>query len=164
MKQYFFTRGYFAGAGGYALQSGDLVLNQIRRMSGEIIPQDPLTPADIPLIKGFTVRDPIGPSAESVQKFYTNASEITNAANTVKFLINNKNFIEAKKIRNQFPQIKYRSLSDKIIRELSEKRKQREEIRNRILPPHLKKRLYKNIDEEIIKKTRKFNSLIKRSK
>ena len=155
-------RGYWAGAGRYALQGSDIVLNQWRRMSGEIIPQNPVEAADIPALKGFITRDPIGPSAESIQKFYTKANDITTAWNSAKQLIDSGDKEGAVKIFERFPEMKHFSDVSVVTKRLSELRKRRANIRNMLLPPELKKDLYKGIDREMVDLAQGFNLKLKR--
>ena len=60
--------GYFAGLGNYALDASDAILEGIGMTSP---PREPTpTLADMPFIKAFITREPIGSGSESVNKVY----------------------------------------------------------------------------------------------
>lgn len=71
-------RGYFAGLGQYAVQGLDTIIAGVKGV--EAPPKPAGTIADIPLIKAFAVREPIGSSSESVNRFYNKAEEARAAA------------------------------------------------------------------------------------
>jgi hypothetical protein len=75
--------GYFGGSGRYALEGSDFLINAIRAARGEPTPpKRPKELSDVPLVKGFVVRDPEGPSARSIQKFYENSDKAIKAFDT----------------------------------------------------------------------------------
>ena len=68
-------QGQFGGLGRYATDAGDQIINDFRRWNGESVPEDPVSSADIPLIKAFVMRFPAGSSSNSVQQYYEIADE-----------------------------------------------------------------------------------------
>lgn len=72
--------GYFGGSGRYVLQGGELFLDTVKKMRGEEVPQKLRELSDVPLVKGFVARDPVGGQSESVQDFYNTKKEL-NALN-----------------------------------------------------------------------------------
>lgn len=76
-------RGYTGGTGRYALEGSDYLINSIRAARGEPVPPSrPKSLSDIPLVKGFVVRDPLGPSAKSIQDFYRDSEQVISAYDT----------------------------------------------------------------------------------
>lgn len=76
----------FGGAGRYVMDAGDTVINQVRKWNGEEVPEQPLTSADVPLIKGFTQRDPSGRRSNSYQLFEGRLNEAKGKASHYKKL------------------------------------------------------------------------------
>lgn len=76
------ARGLFAGASAYALDAGDAILKQVREWNGEEVPEDPVTPSDVPVIKAFSVREPTGYQANSVSNFFDNWKDVSQAKAT----------------------------------------------------------------------------------
>ena len=80
--------GYFGGLGNYALDASDMILKKLGVVSPP--PEPTKTAADIPFIKGFVVREPIGSNSESVNKFYDIVGKATQAYNAAKLLADSK--------------------------------------------------------------------------
>jgi len=76
--------GYFGGLGKYATSTVDKALKLSGRDTTPKIAGDPFT--NIPLIKGFISRNPLGPSSESVTHFYSSLGRAETAEQTAKFL------------------------------------------------------------------------------
>jgi hypothetical protein len=74
-------RGYFGGMGKYFTDSIDSV---IKKYGAKRPPEPTKTLADIPLIRGFVAREPIGSVSESVNKFYKTYDDIQKVNNAVK--------------------------------------------------------------------------------
>jgi len=96
------VRGYFGGSGRYALEAMDALSNAIKE---EATVKPPRTAADIPLIKGFAVRRPTGPQAESIQKFYELSDKILAKERTFKSLLRNEGRERAQAYRAKNPEI-----------------------------------------------------------
>ena len=114
-------RGQFAGTGQYALDAGDYILNSVRKWNGEKVPEKPVTPSDIPIIKGFSVREPVGYSANSVNNFFDNLEESSQKYNTFRklegnekaeYIKENQKYINSYKSMKQFYK-RIRILGDK---------------------------------------------------
>lgn len=99
------VQGWAGGSGRYALSFSDYVLGFKR---GEL--RKPKELSDVPLIKGFVARSPIGGQSQSVNQFYTKKREIDTLYNTFnKFRKEDKE--KAKNLKEKNPQL---SLSPKL--------------------------------------------------
>jgi hypothetical protein len=94
--------GYFGGTGRYGLQGTDALLNAIRGQEQERAPR---TLADVPLVKGFVVRDPGGRSAESVNRFYADSQTIIQQANSHAKAIKSGNLRRAQELMTKYPSL-----------------------------------------------------------
>lgn len=63
-------RGQLAGSAEYATNASDFILNSVKKWNGETLPEQPLTQADIAVVKAFTVREPVGYGSNSVSNFF----------------------------------------------------------------------------------------------
>jgi len=63
-------RGSLAGSANYVTDAGDKIIKEVKKWNGEEIPEEPVTPADIPIVKAFSVREPTGYRAVSVSNFF----------------------------------------------------------------------------------------------
>lgn len=70
------VRGTLAGTGQYVMDAGDMILKATREWNGEKVGEEPLTPADVPIIKAFAVRDPGGYNSNSAANFFKNYEEV----------------------------------------------------------------------------------------
>lgn len=96
--------GYLGGSGKYALQGGDALIKAVKEANGETVKaKRPTEASDLPLVKGFTVRDPIGSTSESVQKFYENKDRITKVHNTIKKLEKENAFAKVSQLKTDNP-------------------------------------------------------------
>lgn len=75
-------RGQLAGAANYATDAADSIIKQIRKWNGEDVPEKPRTPADTPIIKAFSVREPTGYGTVSVENFFKDWEKISQAQAT----------------------------------------------------------------------------------
>ena len=69
-------RGFLATSTPYVLGAGDYLINSVKEWNGEDIPEQPITPADLMFIRGFSVRSPEGYRSVSAKNFYDRFSEI----------------------------------------------------------------------------------------
>lgn len=65
-------RAQFGGLGGYALKSGDAIIDQVKKWNDVPVAEKPATNADNILTQGFTLRDPVGSNSNSVKNFFDN--------------------------------------------------------------------------------------------
>jgi hypothetical protein len=94
-------RGYFGGMGKLATDASD----EIIKRSGVKMPIKPSkTAADIPLLRGFIAREPIGSVSESVIKFYQEYDKIQQASNAVKKFSAERNPEQVKKYATKTPE------------------------------------------------------------
>jgi hypothetical protein len=120
------VRGYFAGLGTYAMQATDKVLE-----GTGIIPKfekPTATGADMVGLKAFVVRDPVGSSGVSVDRFYKKRDEAVKAYNHVKDLAEAGKKEQAREYLRDNPEARLHSEYEALARTLSEIRKKRKEI------------------------------------
>lgn len=99
-------RGYFGGMGKYATDSIDFI---IKKYGAERPPEPTKTLADIPLIRGFIAREPIGSISESVNKFYKAYSEIEQANNDIKHYQKQGNIKKVTEYTQKHPEARFMS-------------------------------------------------------
>lgn len=112
-------QGYFGGSGRYVMQSGDILINEIKKAKGEELPgKKPVELSDIPLVKGFVVRKPTGSGAESIRNFYDTRNEIMTAKATYESFKKSGDIEKAKAFKDKHPEIlkakAYESVYDKV--------------------------------------------------
>jgi hypothetical protein len=104
-------RGTIAGSASWVTGAGDFILNQVKKWNNEDIIEKPFSEADMPVLRAFVVRDPIGSGAQSVTNFYKNLKEIEQKINTYKqldseekqqYLETNSNKIQAGEVMKEF--------------------------------------------------------------
>lgn len=83
-------RGYLAGAGNYVTDAGDGIINEVRKWNGQEVPERPKAPSDTPVIKAFSVREPVGTQANSVANFYEDWNDITQIHATYNSLVDDE--------------------------------------------------------------------------
>jgi hypothetical protein len=99
-------RGYTGGSGQYLLDASDKLLNAIRKAGGkEVKPKRPIEAADIPLVRGFVVRDPKSGQAESIQKFYDNVDNIDTLYSTYRGYIKSGRKLDAESLYKKNPEL-----------------------------------------------------------
>ncbi len=64
------VKGAIASSSRYLFDAGDSIINAVKKWNGEEIPERPLTPSDIAVIRSFAIRNPEGSRSISVQNFY----------------------------------------------------------------------------------------------
>jgi hypothetical protein len=83
-------RGTLAGAGKYALEGGDQIIKAVKKWNGEVIPENPTTSADIPILKAFTGREPTGYRSISASNFFDNWKAVSEVKATINSLEGDK--------------------------------------------------------------------------
>jgi hypothetical protein len=91
--------GYAAGLGRYALKLNDGMLSEMGILEKKA--ERPKELADIPVVKAFVVRDPLGFESESVSKFYDALAKIERFGATAKMLIKGAKPEAAKELISQ---------------------------------------------------------------
>lgn len=94
-------RGYFGGMGKIVTDAADQIIKQTNTKP---IPKPSKTPADIPLIRGFIAREPLGSVSESVNKFYREYDKIQQANNAVKKYVAEGNAKKAQEWTKKTPE------------------------------------------------------------
>jgi hypothetical protein len=99
------------GAASYITDAGDFIINSVREWNGEEIPEDPRDLSNIPLIRGFTVREPVGYKSNSVSNFFDNLEKVQQTRSQYrrldgdkakKYFDKNKDLIQAYERMNAF--------------------------------------------------------------
>lgn len=81
------VNGLGGGTGKYGLQAGDMILRGVKELNGQDVPAKPVGPEDLPLLRGFISRAPIGYNSNSVKNFfstYDDLREISKTASSLK--------------------------------------------------------------------------------
>jgi hypothetical protein len=157
------VRGYTGGTGRYALEGSDYLINSIRAARGEpTSPKRPKTPADIPLLKGFVVRDPLGPTAKSIQDFYKKSEKPIAAYNTFR-QVYGPDYTEIKKQKHfarKYPEVAKGEEMARVRKELGELNKQADAVMNSDIPVEQKRKKLKAIDALRLKIAQHANTLL----
>lgn len=96
-------QGWFGGIGRYATQAVDKVL--IGTGISPNIPQPSPTLADIPVVKAFIVRNPIGSASKSVDRFYEQYDKFNAGERALKKMIENNEREKYFKFKEQHPEL-----------------------------------------------------------
>lgn len=70
-------RGQLAGSAYYVTKTGDWFINSIKEFNGQTVPQRPITPSDVMLIRAFAQRRPAGFRSNSYQIFRERYDEVS---------------------------------------------------------------------------------------
>lgn len=120
-------QGFTAGLGKYIVQSIDAILK------GTDIVNVPKTPAkkleDMPVIKAFMIRNPVGSGSESVNKVYSLYKDINTSYNYVKKLVDDGEIEKAKQYVKDHPELKNRTLINAVVNSFSDINQGRDLIR-----------------------------------
>jgi len=130
--------GYTAGLGRIALMAIDEVIEKI----GIVEPPPPVekTAADIPILRAFIAREPIGFDAERVNQFFDIYEKAKEANNGYNFLIKRKSIEEAKEFLLKHGEVFLYPGLNEIAQQISGLRKAIEEVRmNKEMTPHQKR-------------------------
>lgn len=74
-------RGQFGNAAKYTLDAGDWIQDNIKQLTGEEVNERPKDISNAWVVRGFTVKDPIGNQSQSVNTFYKNYKELSEVHN-----------------------------------------------------------------------------------
>jgi len=158
-------QGYFGGTGRYALEGGDMLINSIKKATGQPIePGRPKELADIPLVKGFVTRPVIGGQAESIQQFYNNREQINQAYTTYKKLLKDGRKEEAGQIKSQYPTFQYAPVLNSYADIFSKYNKRIDSIvQSSVFNEKQKRRMIADLDKKKVELAQKANKLIQRT-
>jgi hypothetical protein len=113
-------RGYFGGMGKWATDGVDAI---VKKYGAPRPPEPTKTLADIPLIRGFVAREPIGSVSESVNEFYKTYDNIQKANNAIKQFQKEGKGRQAVEYLQKHPEAKFLSGFTKIVFSMSKARK-----------------------------------------
>jgi len=138
------AQGYFGGLANYVIDASDEILKALGIVSPPTQPSKTL--ADIPGLKGFIVREPIGSSSESVNKFYNIREKATQAYNAAKDLADKGNIKGSTSYLKEHKEALFYKGLNKAANSLSDIRKAKEKILMSNLNPDQKKRAIDALD------------------
>lgn len=118
------VNGYFAGLGRYALDTSDFILEQVGLTSPPPAPKKAL--ADLPILRAFIVREPIGNSSESVNRFFKEFERISEQNTLARTLANQGKLSESQAVLEEHPEIFLFKGMNGIVQDMSEIRKMKE--------------------------------------
>lgn len=122
----YFLRGYWGSLGRVGMETLDLMLRTVKLVPK---PKGPTpTLADIPMVRGFVVREPAGSASEALNEFYELYEKSQMAEATIKDLIKKRDKELVNKYKTQYPE--YRAARDfrAVAKRLSDLRKRRIEV------------------------------------
>ena len=149
--------GYTGGTGRHILQGTDALVNAIK---GEKIQKRPTELADIPLVKGFVTRPPMGPSAESISTFYEDSKPIIALKSSYNSKLRKGDEEGAIKLFEKNPKIRLAPTLVKFQTALSELSKVADNISSSDIPTEQKRAQLKIIDKRRIDLAREANQLM----
>ena len=118
------VNGYFAGLGRYALDTSDFILEQVGLISPPPAPKKAL--ADLPILRAFIVREPIGNSSESVNRFFKEFERISEQHRLASTLAKSGRIAESQAVVEEHPEIFLFKGLNGIVQDMSEIRKLKE--------------------------------------
>ena len=118
--------GYFAGMGNYALDVSDGILKATGIV--EEVPQPLATAADIPFIRAFVSREPIGPGSASVDKFFDVLSRADSVRLAAKKLSESGDSEGATKILEENPEAFLVTGMNKVARDMADIRRKKDSV------------------------------------
>lgn len=77
-------RGYLGGSARYITDAGDWLINDIKRARGEDVPEDPASVKNIPIVRSFSHRTPLGYRSESSRVFFERWERVSAAHTSFK--------------------------------------------------------------------------------
>ncbi len=90
-----YIQSYTSTIGRNALLASDMLLQEMREMSGEEVASKPRQASDFPITSAFAVRDPVGSSSQSVNDFWDTYSDLKQRNTTYKKKLNNESLESA---------------------------------------------------------------------
>jgi len=155
--------GYTAGLGKYAIAASDKLLKGLGVVSPP--PEPAKTAADIPFIRAFVAREPIGSGSESVNKFYKYYEEANQTKAAVTEMAEKGMEQEAVEYLKKHPAGFYTKGLNKVVRTFSELRKKRDAVfKSRDLTPEQKKAALDALDKVMTEIAKQTVELIENSK
>jgi len=152
------VRGMTGGGGTLAFETLDQIL---RILDVTDAPEKPTASlADIPLVRGFVVREPIGSVSVSVNKFYDIYENAEAGYLAIRELIEAKKFGEIEKYTKRYPSYKYIQILRTGAKRLSELRATRIKIWQSELDPEVKRNLITNIEKNMTDSARLIVGLV----
>jgi len=119
-----FIRGYSGAFGKLSLDTIDALLRTLDITEGPVKPKATLS--DIPIIRGFVVREPVGSASESLNKFYELYDKSVQGYLAIRQLQQDgASQEEVIRYINEFPELSFYTYFNKVARALSQLRKQR---------------------------------------
>jgi len=97
-------RGYFGGMGKLAVDAADAV---IKPFQVDVPPEPSKTAADIPFVRGFVAREPIGSMSQSVTDFYKEYEGMQKYNNAIRRYSEEKNAKKAREYAEKHPEYKF---------------------------------------------------------
>jgi hypothetical protein len=155
-----YIEGYFATLGRLALSAAD----ETGRLAG-VFPERklPITESDIPLVRGFIGREPIGSASQSVNDFYDNYSKLQTVKTTLRRLKEEKRHEEAitfiKENRDALGSSDYRKAMKIAYKQIKQIRERRDLIMRTEMSPEARKRILDNLNEQMTRIARTANSI-----
>ena len=137
-------RGYFAGLGQYTVAGIDKILVGTNIVNTVKPPKK--TVEELPVLKSFMIREPVGSGTESVNVFYQKSDEATRRYNKLKLLADAGKKDEAVEYMKEYPIIKLKKYYDKIRNDFSEMSNLKKEIRNSNLSPEEKQKKLREVN------------------
>jgi hypothetical protein len=154
------VRGWFGGSGQYALEGIDFIANQI---TNEVDAERPKELADYPLVKGFVSRPPTGPSARSINEFYSDTSKIEKAYNSYQHALKEGRKDKARKLLSDKPEIRDYKALNAIRIQLSVLRKKADKVLDKTsMKKETKKKQIAKIDEKRLALAKRGNKIIEK--
>ena len=120
------VNGYFAGLGRYALDTSDFLLEKAGLFSPP--PEPTPTLADIPFVKAFITREPLGNSSESVNRFFKEWERISGAHNAARRIVDTEGIEAGADFLKEHPEERFFKGMGKIASDMSEIRKTKDVI------------------------------------
>jgi len=151
----YFVRGYFGALGRYGLETVDQILKGTGIVSPPKGPKSTL--ADVPLVRGFVVREPVGSASQALNEFYELYEKSLQAEATIKELKKQKNDPLAEKYKIAHPGYRFATGFRGIGAYLSAMRRKRIRIwESKILSPEEKSKQILEVETKMTRKVREF--------
>lgn len=152
-------QGYFGGLGTLAMTAPDLAM----KTAGKA--QMPLQAVDIPLIKGFLVRDPYGFSSASVGKFFDGYQDVLQKNETIMRYVKSGRGVDANRLRKKYPEWVLREPYEQASEALAAFRKRQDIImQNEHLSPQKRLAMINRNNKQITELAQKLNDIFKRAR
>lgn len=154
-------RGYTGGLGGLGME----ILNIPLRAFAKRPPKPEGTLADVPGLRAFVTREPVGFRAEALQRFYENMDDIVAYEQTIKKMQKEGRYKDALVIKKAHPEYLKASYFRKVSKEMAEIRRRGEKTFNsKTISPESKKRILRGLDIQILNIAKRANQVMKSSK